>query len=244
MIGQDGQRRISKSGVLVVGLGALGSLISTLLARAGVGFLRIVDVDSPETHNLQRQILYDEADVASGLSKAQSAERKLRGANSEAQIEAVTARVGPQNISQLAQGVDLIIDALDNIATRYYVNDTAVARGVPYIFGGAVAASGNVMVIIPGKTPCLRCVWPDSEGIRQHDTAAQVGVLSSAATAVASIEVTEALKILSGHSDAALKGLLLMDFWQNIFRIASVEPNPDCSCRGSFLPRSGSEGRS
>jgi len=230
-IGPEGQERIRRARVFVAGVGALGSMVSILLARAGVAFLRIADFDYPEIHNLHRQILYNEEDVGIGLSKAEVAAKRLRAANSEVEIEAVTTAVGADTIEALTDGVDLVVDALDNIRSRYYVNDAILARGIPYVFGGAVEAAGNVMTIIPGKTPCLRCLWPDSESVGNHPTAARVGVLSSVAMAVAAVEVTEALKILVGREQDTIQGLLVMDFWRNTFQTAAVQPDPQCVCR-------------
>lgn len=240
MIGPEGQAKIRRSSVFVAGVGALGSLIAILLARAGVGFLRIADSDKPELHNLQRQILYDESDIQSGLSKAQIARERLRAANSEVEIQALTATIGEDNIEDLIQGVDVVVDALDNIRTRYVINDAILAHGIPYIFGGAIEASGNVMTIIPGKTPCLRCLWPDPEAVEEHPTAATVGVLSSAALVVAAIEVTEALKILVVRDQEVLSGLLVMDLWNNRFQTATVQPDESCVCRRFSRPRSNS----
>jgi adenylyltransferase/sulfurtransferase len=232
-IGREGQQRIERSSVFVAGLGALGSLISMLLARAGVGFLRIADLDAPELHNLHRQILYDEADVQSGRSKAEIARKRLQAASSGVRIEAVTAAVGADNVHQLIDGVDLVVDALDNIRTRYIINDAIVAGRIPYVFGGAVETMGNVMTIIPGKTPCLRCLWPDPAAVEGHATAAQVGVLSSAASTIASIEVTEAIKVLTGWEDDTPSGLLTVDVWTQTFRRIPVERDPSCICRAT-----------
>lgn len=231
VIGEDGQKKIEKSRVFVAGLGALGSIISMLLARAGVGFLRIADHDAPEIHNLHRQLLYDEADVVSGLSKAEAARNRLLAANSQVEIEALTALIGPDNVEPLTEGVDLVVDALDNIKARYFINDTILDRGIPYVFGGAIETVGNVMTIIPGKTPCLRCLWPDPQAVDNHPRASTVGVLSAAATAVAAVEVSEALKILVGREDEALQGLLVMDLWRGQFQCAPVAPDPACLCR-------------
>ncbi len=231
VIGEDGQKNIEKSRVFVAGLGALGSIISMLLARAGVGFLRIADHDAPEIHNLHRQLLYDEADVARGLSKAEAARNRLLEANSEIEVEAVTALIGPENVETLTEGVDLVVDALDNIRARYFINDMILARGTPYVFGGAIETVGNVMTIIPGKTPCLRCLWPNPEAVENHPRASAVGVLSAVATAVAAMEVSEALKILAGRRDEALQGLLVMDIWRGQFQCAPVAPDPSCVCR-------------
>ncbi|MBM3298586.1 MAG: HesA/MoeB/ThiF family protein [Deltaproteobacteria bacterium] len=231
VIGQEGQRRIERARVLVAGLGALGSLISILLARAGVGFLRIADHDTPELHNLHRQILYDESDTISGFSKAKAAEKHLRAAASNIIIEAVEAKIGHETIGELIRDVDVVVDALDNIETRYHVNDAILQRCIPYVFGGAIETVGNVMTVIPGKTPCLRCLWPNPEAMLNHPRAAVVGVLSCAATAVASVQVSETLKILVGKHEELLSGLLVMDVWRTLFRVAPVEPDPDCICR-------------
>jgi molybdopterin-synthase adenylyltransferase len=229
-IGEHGQERIEKARVFVAGVGALGSLISMLLVRAGVGFVRIADRDQPELHNLHRQILYDETDLETGLSKVRLAERKLKAANSNVRIDARECAIGPDNVDSLCDGVDLVVDALDNILTRYLINDVILARGIPYVFGGAVEAVGNVMTIIPGETACLRCLWPDPVVVANHPTAAQVGVLSSAATAIASIEVSEALKIILGRNDDLLRGLLVVDLWRSTFQIAPVSRDPRCMC--------------
>jgi len=230
VIGPEGQQNIQRAKVLVVGLGALGSTISTLLARAGVGYLRIVDGDSPELHNLHRQILYSEADVQKGTSKADAAKRRLLESNSTIQIESFAEFLSYQNVDRLLDGVDVVVDALDNIATRYIVNDCAVATGIPYVFGGAVETVGNVMSIIPGRTACLRCLWPDPRAVQDHPTASTVGVLSAAASAVASIEVAECLKIIVGSLDDLIPGMLMIELWGNNYQIVPLKPNPGCIC--------------
>jgi adenylyltransferase/sulfurtransferase len=221
---------ISQSKVLVAGLGALGSTISILLARAGVGFLRIVDKDAPELHNLQRQVLYDEDDVKSGRSKAEIARMKLIAANSSIEIECVNEEIGPDNIDRFLDGIDVVVDALDNSATRYVINDAVLLTKTPYIFGGAVETSGNVMVIIPGETPCLRCLWPNPDKVKNHAKADQIGVLSAVAGIVASIQTTEALKLLIGKREDCLSGLMVIDVWKNLYCTANVERNPVCPC--------------
>lgn len=231
VIGEEGQKKIEKSRVLVAGLGALGSMASMLLARAGVGFLRIVDQDAPELHNLHRQFLYDEADVLSALSKAEAAATHLKAANSSVEIDAVNGAIGPENVESLCTGVDLVVDALDNIRTRYIINDVTLSRRIPYVFGGAVETVGNIMTIIPGKTPCLRCLWPDPQAVDNHPRASEVGVLSSAAATVASLEATEAIKILVGREKDVLSGLLVLDVWRNCFHVAPIAADPNCICR-------------
>ena len=231
VIGETGQRKLSQSRVLIAGLGALGSLNAMLLARSGVGFLRIVDQDSPELHNLHRQMLYDESDVHSQLSKAQIAATKLRASSSGITVEPVTTVISSENVEYLTDGVDLVVDALDNMPARYAVNDSILRRRIPYVFGGAVETVGNVMTIIPGVTPCLRCIWPDPSKVLNHAMASTVGVLASAATAVSSIQVTEAVKLLVGKPEDCLKGLLFMDLWSNHFHEAKIVPDPLCECR-------------
>lgn len=230
VIGPIGQQKIQDAKVLVVGLGALGSTISILLARAGVGYLRIVDGDSPELHNLHRQILYTEADVHEGTSKTDAARRHLLEGNSSVQVEAVSEFVTARNVDRLLEGMDVVVDALDNISTRYIVNDCAIAQGIPYVFGGAVETVGNVMSIIPGRTACLRCLWPNPEAVRDHPTASRVGVLSAVASAVASIEVTECLKIIVGCLDDLIPGLLMIELWGNNYQIVPLKRDPSCMC--------------
>jgi molybdopterin-synthase adenylyltransferase len=230
-IGPEGMRRIRRSRVLVTGVGALGCTIASLLARSGVAFLRLADKDSPELHNLHRQTLFDEEDVRLALPKPQAAARKLRAANSDVTVDAVTVEIGPDNIHDLLEGMDLVVDALDNMETRYVVNDAIIQERIPYIFGGAVETSGNVMTIIPGETPCLRCLWPDPRAVAAHAKAADVGVLSSTASTVASIQAAEAFKLLAGRAEERLRGLLVIDGWNHRFYTAAVEPNPGCRCR-------------
>jgi molybdopterin-synthase adenylyltransferase len=231
VIGEEGQKRIERSRVFVAGLGALGSLIAVLLTRAGVGFLRIADQDAPELHNLHRQMLYDEEDVRTGVHKVFAAKRRLQAANSQVEIDACPEAIDGRNVEALVQGVDLVVDALDNISTRYLINDTIVAKSIPYVFGGAVETVGNIMTIFPGKTPCLRCLWPDPAAVDNHPRASTVGILSSAAATVAAMEVTEALKVLVGREQDALSGLLVMDLWRNQFHVAPIRPDPRCICQ-------------
>ncbi len=230
VIGAEGQEKIQRAKVLVVGLGALGSTISTLLARAGVGYLRIVDGDAPELHNLHRQILYNEADVYKGMPKADAAKKHLLEGNSTIQVESRGEFVNAHNVHALLEGMDVVVDALDNIATRYLVNDCAISMDIPYIFGGAVETVGNVMSIVPGRTACLRCLWPNPEVVKNHPTASTVGVLSAVASAVASIEVAECLKILVGSWDDLIPGLLMIELWANQYQIVPLEPDPACVC--------------
>lgn len=230
VFGPEGQARLASARVLVPGVGALGATIAGLLVRAGVGFVRIIDRDAPELHNLHRQVLYTENDVTSGRSKVEAAADRLREANSEVTIEAVQTEIGPGNVDSLVDGTDLVVDGLDNMQTRYPLNDVCIERRVPYVFAGAVETAGNVMTIIPGSTPCLRCLWPDPDRVASHAKASTVGVLSSVASLIASIQVTEAIKILAGKEHECLKGLLVIDAWRQAYQVVPVERSPECVC--------------
>ena len=230
VIGPEGQSKIRSARVLVTGQGALGSLISMLLTRAGVGFLRIVDKDYPEIHNLHRQLLFDDHDVASGLPKAVVARNHLLRSAPFVEIHPIHAEIDSQNIDRLLDSIYVIIDAVDNTATRYVVNDSALSHGIPYVFGGVVETAGNVMTILPGKTPCLRCLWPEPEQVAKHQTASTVGVLSSVATLIASIQVTEALKIIVGDTKNVISGILTIDAWRNHWQVVVLNRDPECIC--------------
>lgn len=218
----------------MAGCGALGSAAATLLARAGVGFIRLVDKDFLELHNLHRQILYDEEDVSSGLPKAVLAKRHLQRVNSSIQVEAVVAEMGHSNIGSLVQDVDLIVDGLDNLTGRYLINEISVVAGKPWVHGGAVGTRGNVMAFIPGRTPCFRCIFPqrgDGSGLLTCEAG---GILGPTATLIGSLEATEALKLLTGAIDYLLPGMLTVDLWEGTFRIVDVTEavRADCPCCG------------
>ena len=157
-LGEEGQRKLSESTALICGLGALGSVLANTLARAGVGKLRIVDRDFLELNNLQRQVLYDEGDVASGLPKAVAAQRRLQAINSKIEIDSHVTDVDHNNIRALADDVDVLLDGTDNFETRFLLNDAAIKFGIPWIYGGCIGAEGQTMTILPGETPCLRCL--------------------------------------------------------------------------------------
>ena len=199
-LGEEGQRRISASRVAIVGLGALGSVQAELLARAGAGVLRLIDRDFVELGNLQRQFLYDESDAEEALPKAIAAARRLARVNSEVQIEPLVNDLAPRNADELLDGVNLILDDTDNFETRYLINDYAVREGTPWIYGGAVASYGLKFAIVPGRTACFRCIYPEPPAGAQP-TCETAGVLNAITSLVASLQVADALKILSGHAD-------------------------------------------
>ena len=212
-IGQEGQEKLSAAKVAIVGCGAIGAALCGLLARAGVGHIRIIDRDFVEPSNLQRQVLFDEEDALQNAPKALAAAEKIGQFNSAVQIEPEVADLTPHTI-ELLDGVDLILDATDNFETRYLVNDYAVNAGVPWIYAAAVKAYGTTMNILPGETACLACIFPaPPQGtVETCDTA---GVLGPAVNMVASIEAIEALKFLTGARDKLRRTLLSFDLWNN-----------------------------
>jgi len=243
-IGAEGQRRLAQARVAIVGCGATGSSVAALLARAGVGRLRIIDRDYVEPSNLQRQMLFDESDAAESLPKAIAAARKIAAFNSDISVEPHVADLTPGNVRQLLAGAQLILDGTDNFETRYLLNDYAVEQGVPWIYAAAVGSYGVTLNVLPGETPCLACVFPESPrgALETCDTA---GILNSAATLVASIEAAEALKLLVGARDQVRRTLLSFDLWRNQRSEISVsQPRPDCRCCGErdFIHLAG-EGR-
>jgi adenylyltransferase/sulfurtransferase len=227
-IGPEGQARLAQGRVAIVGCGATGACVSGLLARAGVGWLRIIDRDYVEPSNLQRQSLFDEADAAESLPKAVAAARKIAAFNSEVQVSAEVADLTPENAESLLGQTDLILDATDNFETRYLINDFAVKHGKPWIYAAAVAAYAVTMNIIPGETACLACVFaaPPEGTVETCDTA---GILNSAVNLIGSIQATEAIKFLVGAKDRLRRTLLSFDVWNNDqAEIAAASPRPGC----------------
>jgi len=246
-LGEEGQRRLAASRALVCGCGALGSVLANTLARAGVGCVRIVDRDFIELNNLQRQVLFDEDDIARGLPKAIAAAEKLRRINSEVEIEPVVADVDHTNIQQLVDGVDVIVDGTDNFETRFLVNDAAVRYDIPWVYGGCLGAEGQTMTILPRKTPCLRCLIQECPPPGTTPTCDVAGILAPIVSVIASIEAVEAIKILSGNRDAVSRNLTVVELWDNHIRqvdVSSLRDQVDCpTCRrGEFPWLSGKEG--
>jgi adenylyltransferase/sulfurtransferase len=236
-IGTEGQRKLGASSVVVVGCGATGSALSSLLARAGVGRLRIIDRDYVETSNLQRQLLFDEADAAESLPKAVAASRKIQAFNSEIKVEGIVADLTPDNVDDLLDGFDLVLDGTDNFETRYLINDYSVSKKLPWIYTAAVGSYCVTMNVLPGETACLACVFPDSpKGI--VETCDTSGILNSAVNAAASLSATEALKYLVGARDKMRRTLLSFDVWRNDrAEISAARPRPGCrACdEGDFV---------
>jgi molybdopterin-synthase adenylyltransferase len=233
-IGAEGQKQLAAAQVSIVGCGATGSALVSLLARAGVGKLRIIDRDYVEYSNLQRQLLFDEEDAAESLPKAIAAARKVAAFNSDIEVEPHVADVTPANIDHLLQGSDAILDGTDNYETRYLLNDYAVKNGLPWIYSAAVGSYGATMNVLPGSTACLACIFPDSpRGI--VETCETSGILNTAVNVVAAIAATETIKLLVGGEAAKKlrKTLWSFDVWTNEFaEISTAKPRADCRVCG------------
>jgi adenylyltransferase/sulfurtransferase len=243
-LGEAGQRRLGQGRALICGCGALGSVAANALVRAGVGKVRIVDRDFVELSNLQRQMLFDEQDVAAGLPKAVAAAEKLRKINSQVEIEPIVADLDYRNVEQFCAGVDVIVDGTDNFETRFLLNDVAVKHRIAWIYGGALGAEGQTMTILPGETPCLRCLIRDCPAPGSMPTCDTAGILGPLVEVIASIEALEALKILSGNRDRISRQLTVIDLWENRLRqinVAELRDQTDCpACKqGQFAWLSG-----
>ncbi|MDZ7645471.1 MAG: ThiF family adenylyltransferase [Woeseiaceae bacterium] len=249
--GEAGQRRLAGSTALVLGCGALGTVIADMLARAGVGHLVIVDRDFVELTNLQRQVLFDEQDVADAMPKAEAARRKLAKINSQVKVTAIVDDVNYRNIERFAQGVDVLVDGVDNFETRYLANDYAVRHGVPYLYGGAVGTTGMAFAILPHTetgnaewetlaggsraTPCLRCLFEEAPPPGQSPTCDTVGVIGPAVSIIANFEVAEALKVLTGNFERVSPTMLNLDLWTNSIvqlKVANARQRSECPCCG------------
>lgn len=243
-IGAAGQQKLAAARVAVVGCGATGSAIASLLARSGVGMLRIVDRDYVEPSNLQRQSLFDEADAAESLPKAIAAARKIAAFNSQIVVDPQIADLTPANVEPLLSGVDLVLDGTDNFETRYLVNDFAVKNSIPWIYTAAVGSYAVTLNVLSGRTACLACLFPDSpRGV--VETCETSGILNSTVNLAASIAATEALKLMVGAGDYLRKTLLSFDVWRNErAEVAADRPRPGCRACGErdFIHLAG-EGR-
>src|SRR5271170_4040349 len=230
---EAGQRRLLEARVTLCGCGALGTVLANALVRAGVGHLRLIDRDFIETSNLQRQILFDEHDVAENLPKAEAAARKLSAINSEVHVEPVVTDIDRTNILELTRDADLILDGTDNFEIRYLINDVSVKLGKPWVYGGSIGSHGQTMTILPGQTPCLRCVFEAAPAPGEVGTCETAGVLAPIVSIIASFQAAEAFKILTGQLDTINRELLYIDCWDNTTRrikIARLLGKVDCPC--------------
>jgi molybdopterin/thiamine biosynthesis adenylyltransferase len=244
-IGSEGQQRLSAGRVAIVGCGATGSALASLLARAGVGTLRIIDRDYVEASNLQRQSLFEESDAAESLPKAIAAARKIATFNSETMVEARVEDMVPANIEVLLEGIDVILDGTDNFETRYLINDYALKNSLPWVYAAAVGSYGVTLNVVPGMTACLACIFPDTPR-GMVETCETSGILNTAVNVVASIAATEAIKLLLGGSAAEKlrKTLWSFDVWTNQHaEIAAATPRIGCRACGNrdFIHLAGEE---
>ena len=232
-IGKAGQEKLLGARVLIVGCGALGASHAEMLSRAGVGHLRIVDRDFVEFTNLQRQTLFKESDAAERMPKAIAARERIAEINSGVEVEAIVADVNQSNVEQIIDGVDLVLDGTDNFQVRYLLNDACVKHGTTWIYGAAVSSYGTTMTIIPGETPCLRCIFEDMPDAGSSPTCDTAGVVMPIIATVSAVQVTEVLKLIVGDIEALHGSLVQFDMWQNDWRkIKLAEPNPDCPACG------------
>ncbi len=232
-IGREGQARLMASRVALVGCGALGAVQASLLVRAGVGTLRIIDRDFVEESNLQRQILFDEEDARAVVPKAVAAERKLRQANSLVNVEGLVEDVNASSADRLLGGFDLIMDASDNFDARYLVNDFAVKNRIPWIYGACVGSYGLTFPVLPGENACLRCVFENAPPAGVSPSCDTAGVIGPIVSVIAGMQVAEALKILSGSRDRVDRRITTIDLWDNRHEVVDLPaPYPDCPCCG------------
>jgi len=229
-IGEEGQRRLRASRVLVVGCGALGSAQVEMLARAGVGRLRVVDRDFVEESNLQRQTMFTEADARERVPKAVAAARRVAEIKSDVDCAYEVADVSASNVERLVEGCDVVLDGTDNFSTRFLLNDACVKKNVAWVYGAAVGSYGVTMTVRPRVSPCLRCVFPEVPAAASAPTCDTAGVIMPVIAVVAAVQVAEALKILTGRVESLHGSLMQFDVWRNEWRrIALKERAPDCT---------------
>nr|WP_248931138.1 ThiF family adenylyltransferase [Paenibacillus hamazuiensis] len=233
-IGEKGQDALARSRVAIVGMGALGTVLANHMVRAGVGFVRLIDRDFVEASNLQRQMLYDEADAAAAAPKAIAAAERLRQANSAVTIEPIVQDVNATNAEQLLGDVDLILDGSDNFSVRFLINDVSVKRRIPWIYGGAVSSRGVSMTVVPGETPCLRCMFGQAPAQGTTETCDTAGVIGAIIHVVASHQAAEALKLLVGDKAHLNRKMMHWDLWYNQFSAVDVSGarKPACPACG------------
>ena len=229
-IGKKGQKQLGKSRVAIVGMGALGTALANHMVRSGIGYIRIIDRDFVEYSNLQRQMLFDESDAEQTLPKSIAAKTKLNLINSSITVDAHVTDLTWKNAEELLADVDLILDGSDNFDVRYLINDVAVKHNIPWIYGGAVSSRGMTTTIIPGKTPCLRCLFPEPPGQGNIETCDTVGVIGPIIQVVAAYQATEALKILLNDYDNLSTSLRNFELWYNDYSEINLKNarNDDC----------------
>lgn len=238
-IGQEGQMRLRQSSALLVGCGALGSVIAETLTRAGIGTLRLVDRDFVELNNLQRQVLYNEQDVARHLPKAIAAADKLKQINHQVELDAHVQDVHFRNVEALVEGVDVILDGTDNFETRFLINDVAMRHRIPWVYGGCLGATGQTLTVVPPDSPCLRCLYPEPPPAGSTETCDTAGIVAPVIQVIAAIQAMEAIKVLTGRVDSVSCKLQVIDLWENRIRqigLDNLKPLEDCPCHQGNYP--------
>lgn len=234
-IGEAGQRRLLESRVTLVGCGALGCALAEMLARAGVGSIKLVDRDFIEWSNLNRQVLFTEADAEARLPKAIAAQNRLRAINSEIEVTGLVTDVNVDTVEALVAEADLVLDGTDNFEVRYLVNDACVKAGIPWVYGAAVGAYGMTMTVVPGETPCLRCIFEEMPPVGTAATCDTAGIILPIIQTVTAAQISEALKLLTGQKEKLRGTLLHIDLWDNSYRnvkLSAGSRNPECPCCG------------
>ncbi len=226
-IGEKGQQRLAQARVLIAGCGALGTNLADLIVRAGVGRMTVVDHDRVELSNLQRQALMGEADL--GRPKAQAVAEALAAINSESEVSYEVTKIEAHNVEQLIEGYHLVLDGFDNLKARYLLNDTCIKHDIPWIFATVTATYGMTMPILPKKGPCLRCLFPSPVPDEIVLTARNAGIINTIPRAIATIETTQALKILLGSPESPVK-LITYDIWRNTFSAQEIHKAKHCPC--------------
>lgn len=234
-IGPDGQKRLLRSSVAIIGCGALGAIQAETLARAGVGRLVLIDRDFVEPSNLQRQIIFEESDASERLPKSIAAARRISRVNSDIEVEPVVADLNYENVEELIRGADLVMDGTDNFEARFLINDAAIKNGIAWVYGGAVGSYGLTMTVVPGHTPCLRCVLEAIPAPGSGPTCDTAGVIMPIVSIIGSIQSAEALKILTGHLEKLHRSLIRIDVWDfeiNRLDLSSYNGSEDCPACG------------
>ena len=227
-LGRAGQQALRAARALVVGVGGLGTWTSEILARSGVGMLRLIDDDVVDVNNIHRQGYYTEADT--GRPKAEAAAARLREINSSVAVETVVDRLTTANIDEVAAGMDVVLDGCDNFASRFILNDYAVRESVPWVFAGILASEAQTLTIVPGRTPCLRCLYDGPPAPGKERSNAQFGVLPPVVMTVCGIQATEVMKLLAGQAEAISPYLLKFDLWTNALQRIDMSDSADTDC--------------
>ncbi|NPV47516.1 MAG: HesA/MoeB/ThiF family protein [Armatimonadetes bacterium] len=231
-LGAPGQARLLDSRVVVCGCGAIGAATAEMLARAGVGYIRLVDFDCLELSNLQRQTLYEEGDLQT-RPKCEIAAERLSRINSEIVIEPVIAKIGADNAAQLVEGVDVIVDGVDNFAAKFAMNQAAITLGIPMVYAALSGSYGLTMAVRPGETACLCCLYCAEPDKASSETAATAGVIGPSVNTVASLQMSQVLQLLTGQPECLPQGLLQVEVWDYELRTIRVPRRADCAVCGA-----------